>query len=131
MALIVDADVIIAGEKGAFGFESWLKAQAEKIELAAVTVAKLWHGVERASTASRAARERYLTAIVRALPVVPYTERTAYAHARIWAELKAGGKMIEPYDLIVAATALERGNAVVTFNVAHFRRIRGLRVIAP
>jgi tRNA(fMet)-specific endonuclease VapC len=131
MALIVDADVIIAGEKGAFELENWLRSQAEEIELAAITVAELWHGVARASASSRTAREQYVRAIVEALPIVPYTTQTAYEHARIWAELKAGGKMIGSYDLIVAATALERGSTVVTFNVRHFRRIRGLRVMAP
>jgi predicted nucleic acid-binding protein len=39
--------------------------------------------------------------------------------------------MIRDYDLIVAATALERGNAVATFNVRHFSVVRGLKVIEP
>lgn len=40
MALIIDADVIIGGEKGAFRLERWLRSQAEEIALAAVTVAE-------------------------------------------------------------------------------------------
>jgi len=46
------------------------------------------------------------------LPTVPYTEQTAYEHARIWAEVESADKMIGFYDLIVAATALERGSEV-------------------
>lgn len=65
------------------------------------------------------------------MPIVPYTEQTAYEHARIWTELEASGKMIGFYDLIVAATALERGSEVATFNVRHFAKIRGLSVIEP
>jgi predicted nucleic acid-binding protein len=61
----------------------------------------------------------------------PYTEQTAYEHARIWAELEVSGKMIGFYDLIVGATALERGSEVATFNKRHFGQIRGLRVIDP
>jgi predicted nucleic acid-binding protein len=60
-----------------------------------------------------------------------YTEQTAYEHARIWAELEASGKMIGFYDLIVGATALERGSEVATFNKRHFDQIRGLSVIEP
>jgi tRNA(fMet)-specific endonuclease VapC len=63
--------------------------------------------------------------------VLPYTEQTAYEHARVWAELESRGKMIGFYDLIVAATALERGSQVATFNKKHFAQIRGLRVIEP
>ena len=65
------------------------------------------------------------------LPIIPYTEQTAYEHARIWAESESSRKMIGFYDLIVGATALERGNAVATFNKSHFARIRSLDVIEP
>jgi predicted nucleic acid-binding protein len=63
--------------------------------------------------------------------VVPYTEQTAYEHARLWAELESAGNRIGYYDMMVAATALERGGAVATFNRRHFRQIRGLKVIEP
>ena len=39
--------------------------------------------------------------------------------------------MIDDYDLIIAATALERGSAVATFNVRHFSAVKGLKVIEP
>ena len=39
--------------------------------------------------------------------------------------------MIGYYDLIVAATALEHGSAVATFNERHFSEVRGLKVIKP
>jgi predicted nucleic acid-binding protein len=37
--------------------------------------------------------------------------------------------VIGDYDLIVAATALERGSAVATFNERHFSSVPGIRVI--
>ena len=103
----------------------------EPFEIAAITVAELWHGVERATGTHRIRRERYLNGILQSLPIIPYTEETAYEHARIWAELEASGKMIGFYRLIVGATALERGSQVATFNIRHFAQIRGLRVIEP
>ncbi len=39
--------------------------------------------------------------------------------------------MIGYYDVIVAATALERGDVVATFNIRHFNSISGLKVIEP
>ena len=65
------------------------------------------------------------------LPILPYTEQTAREHARVWAELEVAGKMISAYDVIVAATALERGSEVATFNKRHFDCIPGLKVIEP
>jgi tRNA(fMet)-specific endonuclease VapC len=62
---------------------------------------------------------------------MPYTEATAMEHARLWAELESSGNMIGYYDLIVAATALEHGSAVATFNRRHFSQVTGLKVIVP
>jgi tRNA(fMet)-specific endonuclease VapC len=132
MAIILDADVIIRGEKGAFDLESWVSSRTDdQFEIAAITVAELWHGVERATGARKDTRKKYLSAVLESLPIVPYTEQTAYEHARIWAELEASGKMIGYYDLIVGATALERGSEVATFNKRHFSQIRGLSIIEP
>ena len=132
MAIILDADVVIRGEKGAFDLERWVSSRPlDQFEIAAITVAELWHGVERATGARRDTRKKYLSAVLESVPIVPYTEQTAYEHARVWAELEASGNMIGYYDLIVGATALERGSEVATFNKRRFSQIRGLSIIEP
>jgi tRNA(fMet)-specific endonuclease VapC len=132
MAIMLDADVIIRGEKGTFDLEKWLASHPnEEFEIAAITVAELWHGVERATGKQRNAREQYLRATLEAMPIILYTEQTAYEHARLWAELEASGRRIGFYDMIVGANALERGSAVATFNRQHFGQIRGLKIIEP
>ena len=132
MVIMLDADVVIGGEKGTFDLAAWVAAHSDNLlEIAAITVAELWHGVERATEPHRARRGEYLLSILDALPVIPYTEQTAYEHARLWAELEAQGKMIGAYDLIVAASALERGSHLATFNRRHFAPIKGLNVIEP
>jgi tRNA(fMet)-specific endonuclease VapC len=132
MAIILDADVIIRGEKGAFDLRAWVASRPnDQFEIAAITVAELWHGVERATGSHRAKRQQYLQTILNSLPIIPYTEQTAYEHARIWADLEASGKMIGFYDVIVAATALERRSEVATFNQKHFALVKGLSVIEP
>jgi tRNA(fMet)-specific endonuclease VapC len=132
VATLLDADVIIRAERGAFNLEAWLESRPDgQSQIAAITVAELWHGVERASLAYRTSREGYIRDIIRSLPILPYTETTALVHARIWAELESRGKMIGYYDLILAATALEHGCAVITFNKRHFQVVPGLNVIEP
>ena len=45
MAIILDADVLIRGEKGSFDVRGWLAGQPDELfEVAAITVAELWHG---------------------------------------------------------------------------------------
>jgi tRNA(fMet)-specific endonuclease VapC len=132
MAIILDADVVIRGEKGTFDFKSWVASLPdEQFEIAAITVAELWHGVERATGPHKAKRRQYLQIILDSLPIIPYTEQTAYEHARLGAELEVSGKRIGFHDVIVAATALERGSEVATFNKRHFAQVKGLTVIEP
>ena len=129
---MLDADVIIRGERGTLDLAAWMaQREEERFEVAAITVAELWHGVERAGGQHRGTRERYIRRILEELPKIPYTDTTALEHARIWASLESSGQMIGDYDMIVAATALERGCAVATFNKRHFENVRGLKVIVP
>ncbi len=132
MAIILDADVIIKGEKGAFDLIGWLDSQTgQDLEIAAITVAELWHGVERATAAHRAKRERYLQTVLDRLDVTAYTETTAFVHARLWADLESSGNMIGAHDLIMASIAVERGSVVATLNKRHFVAVPGLRVVEP
>jgi predicted nucleic acid-binding protein len=132
MEILIDADVIIRGEKGLFDLKSWTATRAsDQFGISAVTIAELWHGVERASGNQKTSRENYLLAAVSALSVIPYTEQIAHRHARIWADLQTSGKMIGYYDLIVASTALEIGAVVATFNKRHFGQVKGLQIIEP
>ena len=132
MAIILDADVIIKGEKGSFDLIGWLDSQTgQDLEIAAITVAELWHGVERATATHRAKRERYLQTVLDRLDVIAYTETTAFVHARLWPDLESSGNMIGAHDLILASIALERGSVVATLNKRHFVLVPGLRVIEP
>ncbi len=131
MAIILDADVIIRGEKGTFDLAGWLASQPEEeFEVAAITVAELWHGVERATGEQRTRRQAYLELLFTKLPVIDYTSEIAREHARLWAELETSGKMTGYYDLIVAATARVRGTKLATFNRRHFEHVKGLSLVA-
>lgn len=132
MAILIDADVIIQAERGLFDLDRWLVSKPnEEFKLAAITVAELWHGAERATGAHRSKRELFLRRLFGMFDVLPYTEQTGFEHARLWAELESSGQMIGAHDLILAAMALQTGNGVATFNSRHFASVKGLKVIEP
>ena len=132
MEIIVDSNLVIAAERGDFDIEAWLSRHGnDRIAVAAITVAELWHGIARASANYERARQHYIEQFVSSVAVLPYTQQTAYEHARVWARLQSRGKMIGLYDVIIAATALERGYAVATFNHRHFSQVEGLTVLDP
>ena len=132
MAILIDADVLIADERGIFDLKSWLAArQNDQVEIAAISAAELWHGLERASGAQKVRRRAYIESALMAFHVIPFTGLTAQIHAHMWADLERRGKMIGYHDLIVAATAIERGSEVATFNLRPFSAVKGLKVIEP
>ena len=45
-------------------------------------------------------------AVIAAVPVIPYTEQTAYHHAHIWARLGAPAKRSSSYDLMSGGNSL-------------------------
>ena len=132
MAIVIDADVIIRGEKGTFDIAAWLGSlPRETYFVAAVTIAELWHGIERATGKHRLTREAYLQNLVSRLGILPYVQSTALIHARVWAQLESAGRVIDDYDMIVAATAIEHDYPVATFNLKHFQSVSGLAVVDP
>jgi len=132
VAIVLDSSVLIGGERGSLDLERWMASQQdEEFEIAAVTVAELWHGVEKATTPHRTRRQSYIENVLQVVRIIPYTEKTARIHARLWAQLESSGRMIGDYDLIIAATALECGSALATFNKRHFSVVKGLKVIEP
>jgi predicted nucleic acid-binding protein len=58
--------------------------------------------------------------------VLDLTDPIMERFARIRYQLRRQGTLIPDLDLIIAATALELGLTVLTFNVRHFERVEGL-----
>lgn len=126
----MDADVFLEAERGRFDFIGWLENHPEEeVMVAAITVAELRRGVERAALADQPQRAQFVERLIETFQVVPYTEGTAREHARLWAEVERTGFAVGAHDLLLAATAMERGDSVATFNGRRFALIPTLKVI--
>ena len=60
------------------------------------------------------------------IPSLPLTRPIANRAAELRSDLAAAGTPIGPYDLLIAATALEHGATLVTNNIREFVRVPGL-----
>ena len=67
-------------------------------------------------------------ALLTAIPVLPVTLATARVFGQFDAQLTAEGQRIQTSDLLIAATALSRADAIVTGDARHFDRVTGLTV---
>jgi len=131
MGVILDTSVLIAAEKQRLDLQALFAAhELETFCIAAISAAELLHGVERAKPAARKqACARFVELILAQVETIDLDLAVARQHAEIWATLEATGKLVGPYDLLIAATALHYEHSVATLNVAEFGRVPGLRLI--
>ena len=112
-------------------FDALLESLGEEpVAIAAITASELLHGCHRAGDpAVRTRRGAFVEALLDAIPVLPFGLPEARRHAELWAELARTGSGIGPHDLLIAATALAQGYALVT-DEREFRRVPGLRLVS-
>lgn len=129
--MILDTSVLIAAERRTIRFEAFLeKLGDEPVAMAAITASELLHGCHWATDAgTRARRSAFVDSLLDIIPVLPFGLPEARRHAALWADLVREGAMIGPHDLLIAATALARGEALATLNHREFARVPGLRLI--
>jgi len=60
--------------------------------------------------------------------VLPFDEEISIKASEIYHELRGTNKMIEFRDIFIAATCLVYNLSVLTTNINHFQRIKGLQI---
>ena len=66
--------------------------------------------------------------MVARLKVIPFDGQAATHFGQLKAELAKVGKLIGPYDLMIAGHARSMGLTLVTNNMKEFERVPGLRL---
>jgi len=132
MGLIIDTCIFIKveREKSLIDFNRW---SANGIAyLSTISISELLLGVHRADTEARKLkRSAFVESIIAAFPILDYNREVARIHAEISHYLLENKQIIGAHDLLIAATALRNGCAVLTTNAQKFNRVPGLQVLAP
>lgn len=103
----------------------------ERILLNPVVLAEFRSGIHVGTKQGKRVEEQ-LSSLLNdsAVSVVPIFDKTADLYARIYRTLKAQGTPIPVNDMWIAASALEQGVSLFTFD-AHFSKVPMLDVIVP
>lgn len=133
MGLLIDSNVWIEAERGRFSLPEFLAAHRDEgVSIASITASELLHGVHRAKgPLARERRAAFVNGILDNVPVISFDLNVARLHAALWAAVVQKGASLGAHDLIIAATALSLGYAVVTFNDREFRSVPDLSVVNP
>jgi tRNA(fMet)-specific endonuclease VapC len=130
MAALIDSSVLIAAERGQIGLDVISARYAEEdLSISAVTASESLHGLYRARTATqRHQRQAFVEGLLAQLPVIPFDLTVARVHASVWAELAKRGIAVGERDLMIGATAIANGWAVMTCDERSFPKIPGLKL---
>lgn len=135
MGLIFDSSVVIAAERRGDTVAQLLRqvvraAGDQEAALSSVGLTGLVHGIYRARTAqARSRRESFILKPLNDVEVYPYIKETALVAGKLDGEQQSQGITIPFGDLLIGATALILGYAILTVNLRHFRLIPGLSVV--
>lgn len=129
--MILDTSILIEAERGRIRIAEMLESFGESsFSIAAITASELLHGCHRAQNPGIRARKFALVeAILDSVPILPFGLAEARRHAELWVELSRHGKLIGPHDLLIAVTALARGEKLATLNRSEFGRVAGLQLL--
>jgi tRNA(fMet)-specific endonuclease VapC len=94
-------------------------------------VAEIEYGLSRLPSSKRKTRLQKRWDVLRGeIHRAPWSDDTSEAFGRMKAELERIGLRLEDFDLAIAAHAVALEATLVTDDLAHFGRIRGLRVVS-
>jgi tRNA(fMet)-specific endonuclease VapC len=98
----------------------------ERIYLSSISVAELQYGVYNSQSIEK--NRISLVEFLAPFEILDFDDTDAEIFGKIRAELKRHGKIIGPYDMLIAAQAISRDLILVTNNVDEFNRIEELKV---
>ncbi len=104
------------------------KLNPGNIRIVPPVVAEIEYGIARKSESTKkflllTTQKERLLKLIRVLPWIP--ESSVY-FGEIKAKLESTGRLIDDFDIAIAAIALSHSASVITANLTHFKRIDGL-----
>lgn len=135
LGVVLDSSSVITAERRKLSVPGLVEAIQTsygeiEISLSPVTVAELVHGIYRAKNPEASQRRRaYIEELADLVPVHPVTRQTAFLVGQIQGQEAAKGNVLPFNDLLIAASAIEQGYAILTENLRHFQKIPGLTVL--
>lgn len=127
MRYLLDTNILIALSKERPGvLERLANIPASAILLSSVVVAEIEYGI--AKSARREHNRRVFDTLLDGFQIVAFDTAAARLYGPIRADLERQGRLIGPYDLMIAAQGMALNAVVVTDNVGEFSRVAGLAV---
>jgi len=126
---LLDTGWIIRHLRGAPAYTQTLRdLGAQNLAISVVSVAELYEGVHRADEPDAA--ERAVLTFLSDKAILPITQEICRLFGHHRAHLRQHNQLIGDVDLFIAATCLHHNLTLLTTNLRHFQRIKGLTAVS-
>ena len=98
----------------------------KKVYVSSITVAELQYGVYNSQYIEK--NKISLVEFLAPFDILNFDDEDAEQFGLLRAQLKKEGRLIGPYDMLIAAQAVSKGLTLATNNTEEFSRIRGLKL---
>ena len=102
-----------------------IKHENDEICISAITNAELFYGLEKKGS-DRLFKE--VRSIIGKCTIIDFDESQSEYYGKIRVELEKSGTPLGDMDMLIAAAALSTGAILVSHNIKHFSKIRGIKV---
>ena len=96
--------------------------------MSTISVYEVFYGLEKNKAFSKK-HNHIINSFVNQINTLEFSKTTAMIAADIRYQLSSSGKIIGPYDLLIAATALEHELTLVSSNINELARVPNIRLI--
>lgn len=123
--IVVDTDVIIDFFRDIAPASEVFSGliSLEKAAMTAISVFELYAGIEGAK------RLRQIETLLQEITVLPLNAIEAAIGGRIYTQLKSKGQLVGNHDILIAAICVANDLPLYTKNIAHFCKIKGIRLL--
>ena len=102
-----------------------LRKHLDEVCISCITEAELQYGAMKRNNRRLTQKVNLFCNLI---PGIDWTQKTAKVYAGLRIELEAQGSPIGTMDMMIASSALAEDVTLITNNMAHFSRIRGLKL---
>ena len=124
---LLDTDTIIYSLKGNTAVTKNLQLHInDAIKICAITLMELYYGAYKSQRIE--SNRAKIKALETSCEIIPIGQESIETFGMLKAKLEKEGTPLDDFDLILASCALANNLVLVTNNVKHFQRIKGLKI---
>lgn len=126
-----DTDVVVSYFRDASpmsdNVQRWLDDSKAKVFITSVTSFERYHGAFYSNNPEQSVEELEIF-LENIGEILPFTAKSSKIAGEIISDLRKRQSIIDVRDLFIGAVCIENEISLLTQNVSHFKRIRGLKI---